>query len=389
MDSNNYYSSSDDDSYKNIDYVDASPPDAEIVSLEVVEIVILQVGGIDDDILLTIKDDILREKLLNISNYSLLDYEAFYLDDNHIEKKSSGSTTTHADFSQYDSFIFDLSIDSFPPADRVIYIMRSSPVNLLTSYLHQSTGYSLKDKNEAKSDKTEHGIGKSAKNQGQSLWVKRLVVRKDLVVESLVRKVAGASAQYIGRISFFTSKGIIINALELLALSHDDVPILLRDIGILCTGAEMLCSRKCRAFRIKLVCRNVVHGSDSPKERAIGKDHCFGESCADTLCNSHAISTITYSALQAEPGTIREDLAVQTGRNVVHGSDSPKERAIASISISEDYASGAICKYEIASKVITTLIMRAVKACEVERRESKVKTTISENKSEISRVTMH
>lgn len=28
--------------------------------------------------------------------------------------------------------------------------------------------------------------------------------------------------------------------------------------------------------------------------------------------------------LQAEPGTIRGDLAVQTGRNVVHGSDSPE-----------------------------------------------------------------
>ncbi|GKF73242.1 hypothetical protein Tco_0219574, partial [Tanacetum coccineum] len=31
---------------------------------------------------------------------------------------SSGSTTTHVDFSQYDSFIFDLSNDQFPPADR-------------------------------------------------------------------------------------------------------------------------------------------------------------------------------------------------------------------------------------------------------------------------------
>ncbi|GKE33720.1 hypothetical protein Tco_1453042, partial [Tanacetum coccineum] len=29
-----------------------------------------------------------------------------------------GSTTTHADFSQYDSFIFDLSINPFPPAVR-------------------------------------------------------------------------------------------------------------------------------------------------------------------------------------------------------------------------------------------------------------------------------
>lgn len=28
--------------------------------------------------------------------------------------------------------------------------------------------------------------------------------------------------------------------------------------------------------------------------------------------------------LEAEPGTIRGDLAVQTGRNVIHGSDSPE-----------------------------------------------------------------
>ncbi|GJX84797.1 hypothetical protein Tco_0335571, partial [Tanacetum coccineum] len=37
IDSNDDSTSSDDDSYENIDYVDASPPDAEIVSLEVVE----------------------------------------------------------------------------------------------------------------------------------------------------------------------------------------------------------------------------------------------------------------------------------------------------------------------------------------------------------------
>ncbi|GJW12223.1 hypothetical protein Tco_1578050 [Tanacetum coccineum] len=182
IDSNNDYSSSNDDSCEDIDYVNASPPDSELVSLEVVEIVIPEVGGIDIDILLTIKDDILREKLLNVnlliakiealkdnptpsfnfvtkssstspnffleetntfdnslpesetfcfnleerssgsttilSDYSLPDYEAFYLDGDHIKEKSSGSTTTHADFSQYDSFIFDLSINPFPPADR-------------------------------------------------------------------------------------------------------------------------------------------------------------------------------------------------------------------------------------------------------------------------------
>ncbi|GKF72420.1 hypothetical protein Tco_0208534, partial [Tanacetum coccineum] len=56
------------------------------------------------------------------SDYSLPDYEAFYFDNNHIEEKSSGSTTTHFDFSlpEYDSFIFDLSIDLFPPADRSV-----------------------------------------------------------------------------------------------------------------------------------------------------------------------------------------------------------------------------------------------------------------------------
>nr|GFA30306.1 hypothetical protein [Tanacetum cinerariifolium] len=47
---------------------EASPPDSELVSSEVMEIVIPEVGGIDDDILLTIKDDILRENLLNINH---------------------------------------------------------------------------------------------------------------------------------------------------------------------------------------------------------------------------------------------------------------------------------------------------------------------------------
>ncbi|GKA47411.1 hypothetical protein Tco_0740294, partial [Tanacetum coccineum] len=62
--------SSDDDSPygEDIDYVDASPPDAKIVSSEMVEIVVPEVGGIDTDILLIIKDDILHEKLLNVKD---------------------------------------------------------------------------------------------------------------------------------------------------------------------------------------------------------------------------------------------------------------------------------------------------------------------------------
>ncbi|GJX98947.1 hypothetical protein Tco_0355966 [Tanacetum coccineum] len=147
IDYNDDSTSSDDDSYENIEYVDASSPDVEIVSLEVVEIVDPEVGRINDDILLKIKDDILREKLSNVnlliakidalrdnpipssevpssgsptthSELSLPDYKAFYIDNDHFKEKSSGSTTTHVDFSQYDSFIFDLSNDQFPPADR-------------------------------------------------------------------------------------------------------------------------------------------------------------------------------------------------------------------------------------------------------------------------------
>nr|GFA38889.1 hypothetical protein [Tanacetum cinerariifolium]GFA43253.1 hypothetical protein [Tanacetum cinerariifolium] len=181
-DSNDDSTSIDDDSFStdNIEYVEASPPDSELVSLEVMEIVILEVGVIDDDILLTIKDDILHEKLLNInllianikalkdsptpsfdfmtkssstslnflleetntfdnslpesktfcfdleeissgstttrSDISLPDYEAFY--DDHVKEISSGSTTTHSDYSLYDSFIFYLLINPFPPAGR-------------------------------------------------------------------------------------------------------------------------------------------------------------------------------------------------------------------------------------------------------------------------------
>nr|GFB81637.1 hypothetical protein [Tanacetum cinerariifolium] len=67
--SNEQFSLIDDDSFSidKIDYVEASPPDSELVSSEVMEIVIPEVGGIDNDILLTIKDDILREKLLNLN----------------------------------------------------------------------------------------------------------------------------------------------------------------------------------------------------------------------------------------------------------------------------------------------------------------------------------
>nr|GEU66744.1 reverse transcriptase domain-containing protein [Tanacetum cinerariifolium] len=49
-------------------------------------------------------------------NISLPEYEAFH--DDHIKEFSSGNPTTHSDSSLYASFIFDLSINPFPTADR-------------------------------------------------------------------------------------------------------------------------------------------------------------------------------------------------------------------------------------------------------------------------------
>nr|GEU81187.1 hypothetical protein [Tanacetum cinerariifolium] len=178
INSNDDIFSSDDESLynENIEYVEASPHDSEVVSLEVAEIVIPE----DEEI----EEDNLREKLLNVnlliakievlkdnptpssefltkssftspksfleetntfdnslpefenfcfdleeissdsttihSDISLPDYEAFSFYDGHIKEISSVSTTTHSDISlsEYDSFIFDPSNDQFPPTDR-------------------------------------------------------------------------------------------------------------------------------------------------------------------------------------------------------------------------------------------------------------------------------
>nr|GEW24913.1 hypothetical protein [Tanacetum cinerariifolium] len=149
INSNDDYSSSDDDSLynENIEYVEASPYDSELLSLEVAEIVIPK----DEEI----EDNNLREKLLKVNiliakikalkdnstpsfefltkssstfpksvleetntfDDSLPEFENFYFD---LEEISSGGTTTHSDISlsEYDSFIFDLSNDQCPPTDR-------------------------------------------------------------------------------------------------------------------------------------------------------------------------------------------------------------------------------------------------------------------------------
>nr|GFA38637.1 hypothetical protein [Tanacetum cinerariifolium] len=139
INSNDDISSSDDDSlYKeNIEYVEASPHNSEVVSLEAAKIVISKVEEIEDDNL--------REKLLNVHllianiealkdnptpsselltkssstslNYfleetntfhnSLPEFENFYFDFGEI---SSGNTTTHSDISLPDS---DISLSKY------------------------------------------------------------------------------------------------------------------------------------------------------------------------------------------------------------------------------------------------------------------------------------
>nr|GFA37688.1 hypothetical protein [Tanacetum cinerariifolium] len=149
INSNDDISSGDDDSLysENIEYVEASPHDPELVSLEVAEIVIPEEEEIEDDNL--------REKLLNVHllianiealkdnttqssklltkssstspksfleetntfHNSLPEFENFCVDLEEISsgKINSGSTTTHSDisFSKYDSFIFDFAKEDF------------------------------------------------------------------------------------------------------------------------------------------------------------------------------------------------------------------------------------------------------------------------------------
>nr|GEY61419.1 hypothetical protein [Tanacetum cinerariifolium] len=151
FDPNDYFGLSDDDPLysEDINYVDASPPDSELVSLKEVKDYDPENGEIDTNILLTIKDNILRKKLLNINlliskiealndnptpntdsvlkspssfpnsfleetdtfDNSLPESKIFYF---HLEEKRSGNPTSHSDLSlpDYEAFFCDSEPDS-------------------------------------------------------------------------------------------------------------------------------------------------------------------------------------------------------------------------------------------------------------------------------------
>nr|GEY45011.1 hypothetical protein [Tanacetum cinerariifolium] len=91
-------------SIDNINYIELSPSDSKLVSLE----------ESPSPFSIPVKDiDSFLEKSdtsLSYSDNSLLEFETF---SNHTKEKNSGSTTTHADYSisKYDSFLFEIEPD--------------------------------------------------------------------------------------------------------------------------------------------------------------------------------------------------------------------------------------------------------------------------------------
>ncbi|GJR25095.1 hypothetical protein Tco_0973622 [Tanacetum coccineum] len=123
VNSNDDDTSSDDDDFEDIEYVEASPPDLEIVSLEEVNDVDQEKEEFDLENILQIQDspspfpipdsNSFFEKSdtsLSYSDNSLPEFESF---SDHTEETSSGSTTTHDNNSlpEYDSFHFEIEPD--------------------------------------------------------------------------------------------------------------------------------------------------------------------------------------------------------------------------------------------------------------------------------------
>nr|GFA65517.1 hypothetical protein [Tanacetum cinerariifolium] len=148
--SNDEFSLTDDDSFSidNIDYVEASPLDSELVSSEVMEIVIPEVGGIDDDIL--------RENLLNV-NYLFAKIEVS--NDNPIpfyDQIISGTPLTLTPSGESDFF---LEVDAFLDVeDEPIssqfpksYLDPEGDILLLEAFLNDDHSFDFKTKSSSAS----------------------------------------------------------------------------------------------------------------------------------------------------------------------------------------------------------------------------------------------
>ncbi|GJZ47466.1 reverse transcriptase domain-containing protein [Tanacetum coccineum] len=150
VDSNDDDTSSDDVNFEDIEYVEASPPDLKIVSLEEVNDVDQEKEEFDLENILPIQDSpspfpILvsnsffekSDTSLSYSDNSLPEFESF---SDHTEETSSGSTTTHANNSlpEYDSFHFEIEPDQGELTNVVMGEPRVHVPNVLPTLLIDS-----------------------------------------------------------------------------------------------------------------------------------------------------------------------------------------------------------------------------------------------------------
>nr|GEX71551.1 hypothetical protein [Tanacetum cinerariifolium] len=128
--SNEAFSSIDDDSFSfdKIDYVEASPPDSELVSSEVMKIVIPEVGGIEDDILqvvafLSVEDEPTSSQFPK----SYLDPEGdillleTFLNDDHSSNFKTKSSSTSLNSLLEETNNFDTSLPEFTTFSNVLF----------------------------------------------------------------------------------------------------------------------------------------------------------------------------------------------------------------------------------------------------------------------------
>nr|GEV64373.1 hypothetical protein [Tanacetum cinerariifolium] len=213
--SNEEFSLINDDSFSidDIDYVEASPPDSELVSLEVMEIVIPE-----HQMLIPLHPLITRPSLLPListlswrrlipliislpefetfcfdveencsgstttyPDISLPEYKAFH--DDHVKEISSGNPTTHSDSSLYASFMFDLSINPFPPTDRSdSYEFTDELIPFISApeydcFCFKVKENSKKDKIGSKLDKNGKR-GEAEKSQKRLQWIEEEKLKK-------------------------------------------------------------------------------------------------------------------------------------------------------------------------------------------------------------------
>nr|GEY52683.1 hypothetical protein [Tanacetum cinerariifolium] len=143
-------------SHDNSPPLDASPPDSELVSSKVMEIVIPKVEGIDADILLLIKGDILCENLLNV-NHIFAMIEAS--NDNPIPFYDPNISGTPSNLTLSGESGFFLEVDAFlavedePTSSQFpqLYLDLEGDILLLESFLNDDHSSDFKTKSSSTS----------------------------------------------------------------------------------------------------------------------------------------------------------------------------------------------------------------------------------------------